>query len=169
MSSALQSVSNGLIKNISVKRRRKEADGNMEVSAINSTSNYLQLLVGLLVVIALIFLLAWLAKKYSLMAPGMSGVIRVVSGVSLGNRDRLILVEVAGRHMLLGASPGRINTLHVFDADSESSQEELNAAISESTSTSTSTSVNSSTNSSATNNNKQFSRLFSKIVAGGNK
>lgn len=46
------------------------------------------------------------------MAP--TGVIKVRSVVSVGNRERVALIEVGDQQLLVGVCPAQINTLHVF-------------------------------------------------------
>ncbi len=79
------------------------------------TAQIMQLGLGLLLVVGLIFLLGFILRRVGPMAGIGSQQIRVISSLPLGTRDRLLLVDVAGTQMLLGASAGRINTLHVFD------------------------------------------------------
>lgn len=74
-----------------------------------------QLGMGLIIVVGLIFLLGYLMRRVGPMAPQGCQHIQVISSYPLGPRDRLVLVDVGGQQMLLGISPGRINTLHVFD------------------------------------------------------
>lgn len=74
-----------------------------------------QLVLGLLFIIGLIFLLGYLMRRLGPLAAQGGQHIRVLSSLPLGPRDRLMLVDVAGKQILLGASPGRISTLHVFD------------------------------------------------------
>ncbi|KKO03065.1 hypothetical protein LCGC14_0099860 [marine sediment metagenome] len=75
----------------------------------------LQLGLGLAVVVGLIFLLGYLMRRVGPLAPQGGQHIKLVSSLPLGPRDRLLLVDVGGTQMLLGTSPGRINTLHVFE------------------------------------------------------
>lgn len=74
-----------------------------------------QLALGLLFVVGLIFLLGYLMRRVGPLSGQGAQHIKVVSSLALGPRDRLILVDVAGKQLLLGASPGRISTLHTFD------------------------------------------------------
>lgn len=74
-----------------------------------------QLALGLGFVVGLIVLLGWLLRRVGPLAGQGGQHIRLVSSLPLGPRDRLLLVDVGGTQMLLGASPGRINTLHVFE------------------------------------------------------
>ena len=70
-----------------------------------------KLLLGLLLVIGLIFLLAWLRRVQQLNPRGAQ-VIKLVSSQALGPRERLVLVQVGGEQILVGLSGGRITPLH---------------------------------------------------------
>jgi flagellar protein FliO/FliZ len=73
-----------------------------------------QLLLGLLLVIGVIFLLAWLLRRVQQIVPRGGQVIKIVATQALGPRDRLILVQVGGEQILLGLTPGTITALHVM-------------------------------------------------------
>ena len=73
-----------------------------------------QLLLGLLVVIGLIFLLAWLMRRVQQMSPRSGQVIKLLASQALGPRDRLVLVLVGSEQILLGLTPGRITPLLVM-------------------------------------------------------
>ncbi|MBR7215037.1 flagellar biosynthetic protein FliO [Pseudomonas sp. B2021] len=83
--------------------------------AVGSVSGQLtQLVLGLLLVIGLIFLLAWLMRRVQRIGPGNGQVIELVGSRALGPRDRLVLVQVGEEQILLGITPGRITPLHVL-------------------------------------------------------
>ncbi|MCL6414470.1 flagellar biosynthetic protein FliO [Aestuariirhabdus sp. Z084] len=82
---------------------------------VMSAGSMVQVLGGLLLVVALIFVISWLMRRVSGITVGHGGKLKVLAGIPLGPRDRLVLVKVGDKQILLGASPGRINTLHVFD------------------------------------------------------
>ncbi|WPC06609.1 flagellar biosynthetic protein FliO [Pseudomonas benzenivorans] len=73
-----------------------------------------QLLLGLLLVIGLIFLLAWLMRRVQQITPRGGQVIKILASQALGPRDRLVLVQVGQEQILLGLTPGRITPLHVM-------------------------------------------------------
>jgi flagellar protein FliO/FliZ len=73
-----------------------------------------QLLLGLLLVIGLIFLLAWLMRRVQQVGPRGGQVIKILASQALGPRDRLVLVQVGQEQILLGLTPGRITPLHVL-------------------------------------------------------
>ena len=77
--------------------------------------NLMQLSLGLLVVLAAIVGSAWLLRRYGHMQSGVDGALRVIGGLSMGPRERVVLVQVGKRQLLLGVAPGRIQTLHVLD------------------------------------------------------
>ena len=74
-----------------------------------------QLVFGLLLVVGLIFVLAWLMRRVQRAGPGGNQVIELVGSRALGPRDRLVLVQVGNEQVLLGVSPGSITALHVMN------------------------------------------------------
>lgn len=77
----------------------------------------LQVFVGLGIVLALIALAAWASRRLNTFRPQGANHIRVLEGLSLGAREKLLLVQVDGTRVLLGMSPGRIQALHAFPAE----------------------------------------------------
>lgn len=74
-----------------------------------------QLVFGLLLVLGVIFFLAWLLRRVQQAGPAGKGqVIDIVGSRALGPRDRLMLVQVGNEQILLGLSPGTITALHVL-------------------------------------------------------
>jgi flagellar protein FliO/FliZ len=76
-------------------------------------------LLGLLGVVVVILAVAWVARRVLQIQPTAGGQLRVVGGLSLGPRERVVLIQAGPTQMLLGVSPGRIQTLHVLDAPLE--------------------------------------------------
>ncbi|WP_160169822.1 flagellar biosynthetic protein FliO [Marinospirillum insulare] len=69
---------------------------------------------GLLLVLLLMFTLAWLAKRMRL-APGVIGsssAIQTLAVSSLGSREKLLLVQVGEEQLLLGVTSQQITCLH---------------------------------------------------------
>lgn len=81
------------------------------VPAVPGGGMLAQLTLGLVVVLALAVGLSWLLRRYAL---PRDGVIRVIGGLPLSSRERLLLVEVDETRLLLGITPTQIQTLHVF-------------------------------------------------------
>lgn len=87
------------------------------VSALSSgiAGQLMQLVLGLGLVVALIFGLAWLMRRVQRAGPAGNHVIELVGSRALGPRDRLVLVQVGNEQVLLGISPGSITALHVMN------------------------------------------------------
>lgn len=73
-----------------------------------------ELVVGLLVVVVGIVALAWLLKRMNRFQGSAGGALKVVDGLALGTRERVVLVQVGDEQLLLGVAPGRVETLHVL-------------------------------------------------------
>lgn len=84
-----------------------------------SMGSLLQVLAGLAAVLLVFAGLVLLLRRLGGMR-GFSGKrLRVIEAMSLGARDRLVLLRVGGSDVLLGMSPGRIQTLHVMPAGAD--------------------------------------------------
>lgn len=73
-----------------------------------------QVILGLAVVLALVAATAWLLKRFSSMGTASSGIIRVIGAAAVGQRERIVLVEVAGTWLLVGVAPGQVRMLHTM-------------------------------------------------------
>ncbi len=82
-------------------------------SAVTSET-LIETLLGLGLVVALILGLAWLIKRTGKFQSSSNGAIKVVAGLSLGTREKAILLEVEGEKILVGVTPNNINTLHIL-------------------------------------------------------
>ncbi len=80
----------------------------------NAAGQLTQLVLGLLLVLGLIFLLAWLLRRVQNAAPGNGQLIEILGSRTLGPRDRLLLIQVGKEQILIGHSPGSIEALHVL-------------------------------------------------------
>lgn len=72
---------------------------------------------GLLIVLSVFFLCVWGVRKLSGLSVGGAEKMRVVGGLSLGLREKVILLQVGKKQLILGVTPGRIETLHVLEGD----------------------------------------------------
>ncbi|MBN2701236.1 MAG: flagellar biosynthetic protein FliO [Methylohalobius sp. ZOD2] len=84
-----------------------------------------QWLGGLVLVLILVFACLWLLQRLNRWnAPG-GGQIRLLGGLSLGHRERMVVVELGETQLVLGVAPGRVQTLHVLEGDRRLSQVEV--------------------------------------------
>ncbi len=77
-------------------------------------ANVLQVMLGLVVVLGIIFSSAWLLRRFGQGSLLVNQHMKVVSSLSLGTRERVVMIEVGGQQILLGVAPGRISKLHIF-------------------------------------------------------
>jgi len=78
-------------------------------------SGLVNVMLSLLVVLAVVFALAWMLRRMQGFTGARNAHMKVIAQLPLSTRERLMLVDVDGRQLLLGVSPGGIRTLHVLD------------------------------------------------------
>jgi flagellar protein FliO/FliZ len=66
--------------------------------SVITTENTLQMMGGLLLVLAIIGGITWLLKRFSLISTAAAGVVKVVAATGVGQRERVIVVE---RHRII--------------------------------------------------------------------
>ncbi len=71
---------------------------------------------GLVLVVGAILLTGWIySRTQKLRGGGSEGLIRVVASQPLGTRERVVLLQVADKQLLVGMTSTQVQTLHVFD------------------------------------------------------
>lgn len=75
----------------------------------------LQLAGSLLLVLGCIVALLFMLKKLNRMPTGKSAVMRVIGSLRVGTREKVVLLEVGGRQLLVGVAGNSVRTLHCFD------------------------------------------------------
>lgn len=88
---------------------------NLPPQTTSSASQLASLLGGLILILGLIYGLSWFVKRFSQGGFMQNPSMKIVSAMPLGTRERLMLVDVGGKQLLLGVTATQINTLHVFD------------------------------------------------------
>lgn len=79
-----------------------------------SSGSIVQIIFSLLLVLAAIVLVAWLLRRMNVAQHGSGNLLRVVGGVAIGQRERIVLVEVEDTWLVVGVGPGQIRTLHTL-------------------------------------------------------
>lgn len=77
-----------------------------------SAGSMLQTITGLLLVLATIAAAAWLLKRFMANPVAAPGAIKIIAVAAVGQRERVVLVEVGGIWLVLGVAPGQVNALH---------------------------------------------------------
>lgn len=81
-----------------------------EAAEVTASGSLLRMVLGLGLVLAIMMAITWLMKRVT---PGLKqqSVVRIVGGVSVGQREKVVVVEVAGRWLVLGVAPGQVTSL----------------------------------------------------------
>jgi flagellar protein FliO/FliZ len=77
----------------------------------SAVGDLFQVLLGLAVVLGLMMAAAWALKRFGVKRMAGGAAIKVIGGVSLGGRERILVVEAADLWIVVGVAPGRVNTL----------------------------------------------------------
>lgn len=82
-------------------------------AAVIETGNIVQIAASLLVVILAIFALAWFLRRMNF-AQAPADLIKVLSSCNVGQRERIVILEVNDTCLVVGITPGQIRTLHTY-------------------------------------------------------
>ncbi len=75
----------------------------------------LQTVLSLMLVVGLIFAAAYLTRKLNGgRVFGGNGPLRIVGGLPLGPRERIVLLEIGDTWLVVGVTAGRMQTLHTL-------------------------------------------------------
>ncbi|MCX7103230.1 MAG: flagellar biosynthetic protein FliO [Methylobacter sp.] len=106
----------------------QDSDSPKQAARVVSSGDMLNWTVGLLIVLAIFFFCVWGMRKLNGVAVSSAEKMRVVGGLSLGIREKVILLQVGKKQLVLGVTPGRIDTLHVLEGDDCLNQGELSTS-----------------------------------------
>ena len=80
------------------------------------TGDYLLQVIGSFVVVILLLVgVLILLRRFNGVSSQMSGNMRVVSSVGVGQRERVVLLQVGEEQILVGVGPGNVRKIHAFD------------------------------------------------------
>ena len=85
-------------------------------NAPGQPSSVVKMLLGLALVISAIFALAWLSRRLNMM-PGTSQQLKIESSLSVGNKEKILIVEVENQRLLLGVTSQQISLLQQLSPD----------------------------------------------------
>lgn len=89
-----------------------EAPKYVAPAPIVTVESMLQMVGGLLLVLCIIGGIAWLLKRFSIFPQATAGAIKITASANVGQRERIVIVEVEDARLVLGVTSQQINTLH---------------------------------------------------------
>lgn len=89
---------------------------------------------GLALVIVLFVAMAWVMRNMGVGTVSKDGMerLKVTATLSVGNRERIVLVNVDGDQVLIGVTQERIETLHTIPSASRDSANDFQAQLNKS-------------------------------------
>ena len=84
-----------------------------------SAGSIFQLILVLLFIVGLILFAAWFFRRLGSFGVSGNQAIRYLGGISVGQRERIVLIEVGETQLLIGVAPGRVEKLHKLDVPIE--------------------------------------------------
>lgn len=84
--------------------------------SVTQPSEYFgQIVVSLVLVLLIIFVAAWLLRRYGRFPGVADGNLRVIGALSVGQRERILLLQVGTEQILVGVTTNQISTLHQLE------------------------------------------------------
>ena len=71
---------------------------------------------SLIAVIAIILGLAWMTRRMQLVRGASGSELSVRASLSVGLKERVVIVEAQGQQFLIGVAPGQVNILKALGA-----------------------------------------------------
>jgi len=91
------------------------ADKGPLVTSPIGVGSFLHMAFGLLIVIGAILVMTWLIRRMGYVPGRVTGAMKILGGISLGQRERVVLMQVGEQQLVVGIAPGNIRTLLVLD------------------------------------------------------
>ena len=85
--------------------------------AASPESGLFRMMLGLVLVLAVFAGLAWAVKRMMPKISGNASTIQVKGSVSVGSRERVVVLQVADRFIVVGVAPGHVTALANIDAN----------------------------------------------------
>jgi flagellar protein FliO/FliZ len=79
------------------------------------SAGYIAQVLGSLTLVFLgIFLVVFFLRRVNRIGGGPGGALRVLASASVGQRERVVLIEVGEEQLLIGVAPGNVRALHAL-------------------------------------------------------
>ncbi len=89
----------------------------MEMPSVIGAGGMLKMTLSLLLVLGAILATAWFLKRMNVAQQGRGNMLKILGSVAVGQRERIVLVEIKETWLLVGVGPGQIRTLHTMPRD----------------------------------------------------
>ncbi len=104
-----------LVMTASTAASADEVSGSPTLPAVIGSDEILNMGVSLVLIIGAIFVVGWLYTRVKGTHGHNGGFIHILATQPLGPKERVLLVEVADKQLVLGVTATQIQTLHVLE------------------------------------------------------
>lgn len=87
-------------------------------TSVIAAESMTQMITGLALVLVIIIAIAWLLKRFSILPTTTTEHIKIVAMTSVGQRERIVIVDIGETRLVLGVAPGQVNKLHSMEKSS---------------------------------------------------
>lgn len=94
--------------------KQNKANSSVLTKPLSGT-DVLSLIFGLFMVLFTIVAVVWLIKRFGRMSFTNHNQMQIIAAMNLGAREKLLLLQIGEKQILLGATATSIRTLHVLD------------------------------------------------------
>lgn len=95
------------------------ANDLVNASPVDVSSSVLKVIVGLFLVVVAIFASAWFYRRFGNVSSLPTQSLRIIGGLNIGNREKIVLLQVGEEQVLVGVTASNINKLHVLEKNIE--------------------------------------------------
>jgi len=92
-----------------------ETAEKVKIAATVQPSDYfLQILLSLILILLIIFFAAWFLKRYAHVNGAVNGQLKVLGGIALGQREKVVLLQIGEEQIVIGVTPSQITHLYTL-------------------------------------------------------
>lgn len=88
-----------------------------ESSDIISHNELMRVITGLLSILLLIIFLSWIVKRLNMVKLSTSTGFQSIASMTLGPKEKIMLLKVGDRYLLMGIGASTVNILHDFGSE----------------------------------------------------
>ena len=89
------------------------------VASPDISSSLIKVTGGLVLVIVAIFASAWFYRRFGNFSPVANEDLKIIGGLSLGQKEKVVLLQIGEEQLLVGVAPGSVQKIHILKKNIE--------------------------------------------------
>ena len=106
-------------KTVQQTKNNTRVDNELKKNSSVDASDYLKMVVGLFFIVGFIFTIAWLIKRMGTLNPNHNQNLKVIAGLTVGQREKIIVLQVMDEQLLVGVTQSNIQLLSKLETPLE--------------------------------------------------